>query len=497
MRISELIKTVEGAVLEGCADADVRGIVYRSADVKSGFCFVAIAGRKSDGHLFVDDAIKRGASAIVSERGVNAPEGVVNVIVNNPRSAMAAMSAAFYGDPSKDMTLVGVTGTNGKTTITYLLEAMLKAAGRKVGVVGTIDYRFDGFSEKAKHTTPESADLQALFRRMRDADVDACAMEVSSHSLSQGRVARCRFDAAAFTNLTPEHLDYHDGMEDYFAAKAILFERLLAEGGKKGAFAVINGDDPYGKRLFDKCPVTSIGYGLGGEHDVVGRYLQFDAHGLRMCVETPSGGFECRSRLCGRFNAQNILAATAVAARLGVDLRNVSRAIESMDVVPGRFESVENGNGVLALVDYAHTPDALENVLAHARELAKDGRGRLIAVFGCGGDRDRDKRPLMGEVAAKIADIILVTSDNPRTERPESIIDDILPGLKRSSHPMKDGSGYEIIVDRRDAIARAVALAKEGDVLVVAGKGHEDYQILGSKTIHFDDREVLRELLQG
>lgn len=496
MKLTELINDVEIIKVIGDADADVRNLVYNSAEAEKGSCFVAIRGMAADGEKFISDAISRGASAIVSERNAEVPGHVANVIVPNARRAMAKMSTNFFRDPSRFLTLVGITGTNGKTTITYLLESIFKAAGRNPGVIGTIDYRFRGLKERACYTTPESVDLQGLLCKMRESAVDVCAMEVSSHALSQERVAGCHFDAAVFTNLTPEHLDYHESMEDYFAAKAILFENLIAESEKPHAFAVVNGDDPYGRMLLDRCRVPVCVYGFKSNTDVCGKDMRFDSSGIEMAIYTPRGSFECISKLCGRFNAQNILAAAAVADKLGISLDDIKGGIESVSAVPGRFESIKNNMGVLALVDYAHTPDALENVLKHARELADEAGGKLITVFGCGGDRDRTKRPLMGRVVGTLADIALITSDNPRTERPESIIEEILPGIREVLKPFAGESGYEVFIDRRLAIGRAVELADKGDVIVVAGKGHEDYQIFGTKRVHFDDREVLCEILE-
>lgn len=496
MKLKDLIRDIEGCTVRGSADVEVRDLVYNASSVTRGACFAALRGKKADGHAFIGEAISRGAVAILSERPADGG-GVTNVIAADSRMALARMSAAFFGDPSRSLSLVGVTGTNGKTTTTYLLEAIFKAAGRRPGVIGTVEYRFGGVREPAPHTTPESCDLQRLLSRMLKDGVDACAMEVSSHALSQERVAGCHFDAAVFTNLSQDHLDYHNDMESYFAAKAILFERLLSESCKRGAFAVINADDPYGRELIARCPVEYLRYGFDGDADVRGSDLSFGPGGLKMRVSVPSGSFDCRSRLCGRFNAQNILAAAAVAARLRIAMDVVARAIGDVGCVPGRFDPVENGRGVLSLVDYAHTPDAIENVLSHARELVGANGGRLISVFGCGGDRDRAKRPLMGRAAAGLSDIVIVTSDNPRTEDPAAIIEEIMPGVRGAKPPLKDGRGYEVIEDRREAIARAVELARAGDVIVIAGKGHEDYQIVGTEKFHFDDREVLREALNG
>lgn len=492
MKLSHLIAEIEGAHISGRTDVDVRDLVFHAGKVQAGDCFVAMRGAKADGHEYIGQAVERGAVAIVAARPVELPPRVTGIVVPDTRRALAMLSVAFFGDPSSSMALVGVTGTNGKTTITYLLEAMCARAGMETGVIGTVAYRYGGQVQPALHTTPESYDLQRLLARMRDGGVRACALEVSSHALVQERVTGCHFDAAIFTNLTPEHLDYHADMEGYFEAKALLFERLLATAGKAGACAVINADDAYGQALIRRCPVPVVRYGLQAHAEVRGEGLVCDADGLRMDIQTPNGNVPCRSHLCGRFNALNILGSVAAAIHLGIPPEALAAAIEGLQGVPGRFESIANDRGVLALVDYAHTPDALDNVLAHARELA---RGKVIAVFGCGGDRDRAKRPLMGRVVGRLADVAVVTSDNPRTEDPEAIIAEILPGLRDVAVPYRHGRGYEVMPDRRAAIARAVAVACAGDVIVVAGKGHEDYQIVGTIRQHFDDREELRKAL--
>ncbi|MFA4873764.1 MAG: UDP-N-acetylmuramoyl-L-alanyl-D-glutamate--2,6-diaminopimelate ligase [bacterium] len=497
MKLAELIRDIEVREVRGSAEVEVKDLAYDASSAAPGDCFVAIKGSKRDGIEFAPDAVARGAVAVVSERPAELCGDAVNVIVENARRALGMMSARMQGDPSAEMTLVGVTGTNGKTTTTYLLESIFAAFGRSPGVIGTVEYRYAGRRIPAPHTTPQSLDLQRLLGSMRDAGCRACAMEVSSHALTQDRVAGCRFDAGIFTNLTPEHLDYHNGMEEYFAAKAILFEKILSEGGKPAAFAAINADDPYGLELARRCPVPVTLFGLKNRGDVMASNMKFDASGLRMRVETPHGSFQCRSRLCGSFNAQNILAATAAAIGLGIPLEKIAQGIEGVASVPGRFESVKNNRGLLALVDYAHTPDALDNALSHAKELVGGKGGRLIAVFGCGGDRDRKKRPLMGRAAASLADVVIVTSDNPRSESPETIIEEILPGVRESAPRFAGEIGYEVIADRREAIGRAVSIARAGDVLVVAGKGHEDYQLMGDKRLHFDDREVLAEFLKA
>ncbi|MFH0798902.1 MAG: UDP-N-acetylmuramoyl-L-alanyl-D-glutamate--2,6-diaminopimelate ligase [Pseudomonadota bacterium] len=495
MRLHELIREVESCELHGSADVEVCDIAYRASEAKAGSCFVAIRGTVADGHDFAADAVERGAVAVVSERPAALGGAAVNVVVKNSRQALARMSAALFGNPSKAIKLVGVTGTSGKTTTTYLLESIFESAGLKAGVIGTVEYKYGGIREIAPHTTPESYELQRLLSRMKERGVAACAMEVSSHALDQNRVDACHFDCAVFTNLTPEHLDYHADMDSYFAAKATLFEDVLSRSAKSGVFAAINAGDPRSAALADCCKAPVVLYGLDGDFDVRGTRVSSDAGGLKMRVDTPQGSFDCSSRLCGRFNAENILAAVAVAGRMGIGIDAMRAGLASAPVVPGRFEAIANSRRILALVDYAHKPDALEKVLSCARELVDGDGGRLIVVFGCGGDRDRGKRPLMGRTAARFADIAIVTSDNPRTEDPAAIIDEIMPGVKDAAHPLKDGRGYEVIPDRRGAIVRAVEIAKRGDVVIVAGKGHEDYQIIGTKKIPFDDREILRELL--
>lgn len=494
MKLKDLIKGIKDCRVLGDANVQVQDLAYNASSVTPGSCFAALCGAKADGHDFIGEALSRGAVAVLSEKMVDLG-GVTNIVAVNSRQAFALMSAAFFGDPSKSISLVGATGTNGKTTITYLLEAILRMAGKNPGVIGTVAYRFSGISEVASNTTPESYDLQRLLSRMHREGVDSCAIEVSSHALVQERVTGCHFDAAIFTNLSQDHLDFHNDMESYFAAKVLLFERLLAESGKPGAFAAINADDPYGMKIAECCPVPCMSFGFGKEADIKGRNLLLDSKGLSLRIESQWGSFDCRSGLRGRFNAQNILAAAGVALRQGIAPEVVAQAIGGVDVVPGRFEPVANNRGILAIVDYAHTPDALERVLAHAREFAGMGVGRVITVFGCGGDRDHGKRPLMGRAAASLSDIAIITNDNPRTEDPMAIIDEIMRGVKGVSHPLRNDRGYEVIPDRREAIARSVDLAREGDVIVVAGKGHEDYQIIGTRRIHFDDREVLREIL--
>lgn len=487
MKLKDALKFLGEVEVFGKDGVDIESIAYHTERVQPDSCFVAIKGAAVDGHQFIDDAVKRGARVVVSAKPVRLPDGVTNLVVSDTRDALARLSSAFFNEPSLDMRLVGITGTNGKTTITYLLEAIFDAAGWTPGVIGTVDWRYPGSARKATHTTPESYELQKLLRDMADANVDACAMEVSSHALDMERVVGCHFDGAIFTNLSPEHLDYHGDMESYFTGKRKLFTERLVASVKEKVFAAVNVDDPHGRRLCKDLNVPLWRYGVKEEADVKCRMMSFDASGMTLVVSTPAGEAKVRSPLFGRFNVENVLAAMAAGLALGVDLETVAAAVGTVRRVPGRFDPVSNPRDILAFVDYAHTPDALKNVLLHAKELAKS---RLIVVFGCGGDRDQLKRPLMGEVVGRIADVAMVTSDNPRTEDPSSIIGMIIPGLEKA------GGKYEVIKDRRAAIQRAADLAKPGDVIVVAGKGHEDYQIIGVERKHFDDREVLEEMLK-
>jgi len=487
MKLRELIKDLDIVSIKGDIDKDVVDIAYHDARVRTNTIFVAIRGNVVDGHQFIGDAVRKGASVIVSEKDSEAHESATLVRVKDARAALARLSARYFCEPSNQIRLVGITGTNGKTTITYLLESVFKEAGLVPGVIGTIENRFGGRRIDSANTTPESYDLQKLFKEMVDRGVNACAMEVSSHALTLERVVGCHFDGAIFTNLSPEHLDFHGEMESYFESKVRLFRERLTESKKQNVFAVINADDPYGRRLAKDVDHALWPYSLEGKGEVNACELICNADGIRMKAKTPAGNFICLSGLLGRFNAQNILATVSAGLALGLPLEAIKLGIEKVKAVPGRLERVTNHRHILALVDYAHTPDALEKVLRHARDLISRQNGRLIVVFGCGGNRDRTKRPLMGRAATSIADVSIVTTDNPRNEKPEAIIEDILAGI--------NDTHCEVIVDLKAAIRHAVQIAREGDVLVVAGKGHEDYQIVCGERRHFDDREVLREFM--
>ena len=469
--------------MSGVADRRVAGIAYDSRDVVPGSIFVALKGVKADGARFAADAAKRGAVAIVSEGAVPAdvPAGPLWITVRNARAALAELAAVFFGRPSEQLTLIGVTGTNGKTTTTYLLAAIFDAAGVSCGRIGTVTTRIGDEEREAARTTPESPDVQRLLREMLDRGLGACAMEVSSHALALHRVDELRFAAGVFSNLTRDHLDFHGDMEHYFAAKRRLFEML-----PDGAPAIINLDDPRGAELaaLVSRPVT---YAIDKPANVTPGQLAYSLDGLDFEIQTPRGRLHVKSPLVGRPNAYNILASVATAVALDVPFDAIERGLASLKAVPGRFEMASTvTDDVRVVVDYAHTDDALKNLLETARPLAQ---GRVITVFGCGGDRDATKRPLMGAVAARLSDLVIVTSDNPRSENPERIISEIRRGMTR-----EQGAVVEI-VDRRQAIERAVREAKPGDLVLIAGKGHEKYQIIGDRTIPFDDVEVAAEAL--
>ena len=458
---------------DGAPEVEVSGLAYSSQSVTPGTLFFCVPGFRSDGHDFAPDAVRRGAVALVCERALGL--GVPEVVVEDVRAAMGPAAARFYGDPTAELEVVGITGTNGKTTTAFLVRHLVEAAGRRCGLLGTVKRVVAGAEEEVERTTPEAIDLQHTFRRMADGGDRACAMEVSSHALELHRASGIHFACRVFTNLTQDHLDFHDTMEAYFLSK----RRLFADRGP----AVVNIDDPYGRRLADE--IDCVTYAIDNPADYRARNVEFDLTGSRFRCETPDGELDLVSPLPGLFNVQNTLGAVAAARQLGVDAQAMAAALPSFGRVPGRFEPVDEGQEFGVLVDYAHTPDSLENVLRAARDLT---RGRVHVVFGAGGDRDRGKRPLMGDAARRLADRVLVTSDNPRSEEPEAIVDEIMAGA---------GPGAERESDRARAIALAIEAAEPGDVVVIAGKGHEQGQEFeGGRKEPFDDRAVAREALR-
>jgi UDP-N-acetylmuramoyl-L-alanyl-D-glutamate--2,6-diaminopimelate ligase len=464
----------------GAPEVEVGGLAYSSADVADGSLFFCVPGFAADGHDFAADAVRRGAAALVCERPLGL--GVPEVVVDDVRAAMGPVAARFHGDPTARLRTVGITGTNGKTTTAFLVRDVLEAAGLRTGLLGTVKRVVGGAEETVQRTTPEAIDLQATFARMVAAGDQACAMEVSSHALDLGRAAGITFACRVFTNLTQDHLDFHSDMEAYYLAKRRLFDGPGPH--------VVNVDDRYGARLAGELGDGGgmvITYGLEAG-DYRARDVRFDVAGASFTVVTPDGELELSTRSPGLFNVANALAALATARALDIDARTAAGALATAGRVPGRFEPVEEGQGFGVLVDYAHTPDSLENILRAARELTD---GRLHVVFGAGGDRDRGKRPLMGEVAGRLADRVLVTSDNPRSEDPEAIVDAILAGIAEGAGPVRE-------VDRRRAIARAIEQARVGDVVVIAGKGHEQGQEFeGGRKEPFDDLTVAREVLRA
>jgi UDP-N-acetylmuramoyl-L-alanyl-D-glutamate--2,6-diaminopimelate ligase len=478
----------------GDSSVDVTGMAYHSRHVQEGFLFAAIRGLREDGKRFIPDALARGAKVLLTDEPWTS-SAVIQVVVRDVREALARLAATFYGEPSSSLTLIGLTGTNGKTTTAYLIESMLQADGKEVGVMGTVNYRFGGHIQPAPTTTPESLDLQRNLRAMADGGVTHVVLEVSSHALDLQRVRGCDFDVALFTNLSRDHLDYHASMEEYYQAKALLFTQCLRESHKEPHTAVINVDDGKGQDLVRRACGRILGYAVHAPAEIRPHSVQTGAGGLAIQIGTPRGVFAVNSPMIGRHNLYNILAAVAVGEALGLSFRAMTVGIQRLQRVPGRMERIPAPSGLGVFVDYAHTPDALEGALETLQEIRT---ARLIVVFGCGGDRDRGKRAGMGKVAAARSDWVILTSDNPRSEDPLKIIGEIEMGVREviqtryaaeDLSPDPAGRGYLVVPDRRKAIQLAIRFLRPGDLVLIAGKGHEDYQILGDKRIHFDDRE--------
>lgn len=484
MRLSRLLQEAGLTCPEEYGELEITGLEYDSRRVKKGYLFVCLKGRQTDGHIFALDAAFKGAAAVVAEEPLPLA-GHPLIIAPDTRKALPALAAAFYEHPSKDMTLFGVTGTNGKTSITYMLRSILKETGNNCGLIGTIAYRYGERMEDAPRTTPESADLQRLFYEMKQQGILCCTMEVSSHGLALGRVDGIRFDYSVFSNLTQDHLDFHENLESYYQAKKKLFLQTEKAG-------IINIDNHHGLRLYEELKQEGrhpVSYSIHDpKTDYFGSLIETSQQGLRFemkCAEQVLG--EISLKTPGIFSMYNGLAAAACCLTAGFTFEQVAAGLSALPGVPGRFELVENHSGVIAVVDYAHTPDALEMALKTAADLA---RGRLICVFGCGGDRDKGKRPLMGRAAGEFSDYVIVTSDNPRSEDPEIIASEIESGLYET------GCNYEMIPSRREAIGKAVAMYQKGDVILVAGKGHENYQIIGAAKNYFSDRETVKQFIE-
>ncbi|MBI4843326.1 MAG: UDP-N-acetylmuramoyl-L-alanyl-D-glutamate--2,6-diaminopimelate ligase [Nitrospirae bacterium] len=487
MTIKDLLEGLEVKEREGPLNISVSGIAYDSRSVDKGFLFVAVRGAVLDGHDFIKDALTKGAVAVITERPIaglyeSLPPFLMNSVscveVSDSRSALASVSARFYGEPSRRLSLVGITGTNGKTTTSFITRSILEAGGRKTGLIGTLRY-ITGRTVEAVRTTPESLDLQRYLKEMADNGMGYGVLEVSSHALELHRVDGCAFRVAAFTNFTQDHLDFHGSMEDYLSAKSRIFGYLAEDG-----YAVLNHDDPALREIEEGLGCNVITCGLLEGAAIRAGNID-DSAGISFDINTPRSAFRVTSRFSGRFNVYNILMAAAIAYALGVDDEAIKEGISAAEPVKGRFEKVDEGQPFNCIVDYAHTDDALRMLINEARNFTT---GRIITVFGCGGDRDRSKRGLMGSAASELSDLVIVTSDNPRSEDPLSIIDDIMKGIK--------GKNYAVEPDRRAAINEAVSAAKAGDTVIVAGKGHEDYQEIKGVRHPFSDKEVLRDVLR-
>lgn len=480
MKLKELIEGIDYIKIDGELDKVIENMYYDSREVTLGSLFFCIRGLRVDGHDYAAQAVSNGARVLVLERDVDVEGDITKIFVKDSRLAMAYMSKTFYGNPAQGITLVGITGTNGKTTVTHLIKTILEKVGHKVGLIGTITNMVGDRKIPSKHTTPESLDLQGLLRDMADEEVDTIVMEVSSHSLSLGRVEGLIFDMGVFTNLSQDHLDFHANMEEYRDAKVKLFTQ--------SKIAIINADDKDGRWIGERVTTKLYTYGICRDADIYARDLEISHSGVSFNLHTPKGNISINLGIPGIFSIYNALAAASVCYALGISLSFISQGLGEVKGVSGRFELLDTKTDYSVILDYAHTPDGLENILKTAKGFAE---GRLITLFGCGGDRDHSKRPIMGQIAGKYSDLCIITSDNPRSEEPMKIIMDIIPGVENTDCP------YRIIENRREAIEYALSCAKKGDVVILAGKGHETYQILKDETIDFDDKEIVSEILGG
>lgn len=490
-RVEDIVKVISPIRVEGPQTAEVCHITADSRTVQEGSLFICLVGATVDGHSFVEKAVQDGAVAVVVSKPVTVPDHVAVIYVEDTRQALQAAVPFFYDYPASKMRMIGVTGTNGKTTTTHIIAHLLRSQGYTVGVIGTVHILIDDQSYPIHNTTPDVADLQQILQQMVDAGVTHCIMEVSSHALALGRTAGVEYDTAVFTNLTQDHLDFHKTFDNYLAAKAKLFKQVSASYQvKEGKGAVINVDDAYGQSIVDVTTSPMITYSTEGKGSMNASDLTITAKSSQFTLNYDGKSYPISTKIAGMFNVYNTLAAVGATLYEGLSMEEIVKGLATFTAVPGRFELIEEGQDFAVVVDYAHTPDGLENILQTAKKIVEN---RILVVFGCGGDRDATKRPIMGRIAAQFGDRVFVTSDNPRTEDPVQIVKDVEVGVREGLH---DDVTYEVIVDRREAIHKAIAEATTGDVVIIAGKGHEDYQILKDETIHFDDREVAREALK-
>ena len=489
--LKDILSTLDVQQVQGNQNVSIQDITADSRAVKPNSLFIALDGATVDGHNYIDKAVAAGAVAVIVSKPVTVPDDVCAITVSDTRQAMMVCVPYFFDYPANRMRMVGVTGTNGKTTTTHMIRHILKAQGHKVGVIGTVHIMIGDTSYPIHNTTPDVVDLQHILHQMVQENVEYCVMEVSSHALALGRVSGVEFDTAVFTNLTQDHLDFHKTFENYLAAKCKLFEQVSAPNQvKDNKGAVINIDDSYGHRVMEKTTAPTITYSTLGKGTLNASDVHMSTKNSQYTVNYKGESYPVSMNTTGLFNVYNTLAAIGACLQEGISMEAIDMALKTFSSVPGRFELIEEGQDFAVVVDYAHTPDGLQNILETAKAIKEN---RIIIVFGCGGDRDATKRPIMGRIAAEYGDKIYVTSDNPRTEDPVQIVKDVEVGVKEA---LRDGTSYEVIVDRREAINHAIHDAKAGDIVIIAGKGHENYQILKNETIHFDDREEARKALK-
>ena len=489
--LKDIISTLDVQQVQGNQNVSIQDITADSRAVKPNSLFIALDGATVDGHNYIDKAVDAGAVAVIVSKPVTVPADVCVITVDDTRQAMMVCVPYFFDYPANRMRMVGVTGTNGKTTTTHMIRHILKAQGFKVGVIGTVHIMIGDTSYPIHNTTPDVVDLQHILHQMVQENVEYCVMEVSSHALALGRVSGVEFDTAVFTNLTQDHLDFHKTFENYLAAKCKLFEQVSAPNQvKDNKGAVINIDDSYGYRVMEKTTAPTITYSTLGKGTLNASDVHMSTKNSQYTVNYKGESYPVSMNTTGLFNVYNTLAAIGACLQEGISMEAIDTALKTFSSVPGRFELIEEGQDFAVVVDYAHTPDGLQNILETAKAIKEN---RIIIVFGCGGNRDATKRPIMGRIAAEYGDKIYVTSDNPRTEDPVQIVKDVEVGVKEA---LREGTSYEVIVDRREAINHAIHDAKAGDIVIIAGKGHENYQILKNETIHFDDREEARKALK-